>query len=678
MQYKNNMRMVTLLLVVLFCFLVWGHQRRDAVLRQRHLAGHAQLLSNALWEFDSVGPQQYLRIAAQLYHYEQVKVFLVPEGDQFVLIENSMNGWRDELVDGIGLIRRSELSVPVLYGGEPIGRLDVVHLDKSIYVYLYWLLVFGLVWVGVKLFFQTLRGKRMLEVRVQERTRELQESNENLHVTMDSIGDGVITIDAAGRVVGMNPVAEKMTGWLYEEAENFPLNRIFVSKEPPGRSGDSSPAESVAQACSLTRASEYEILASRTGNEYRIAKSMASIRNEEGEVIGTVLVFRDMTDEIALQERVKHSEKMEAIGQLAGGIAHDFNNVLSGISGAAELLREEIPVTSQTKKYFSILFRSAERASGLTEKLLAFSRKQPAVCEQIDLHQIIHETIDILANTIDRRIQLKTDLVAEAGVINGDPSLLYSALLNLGVNASHSIQGNGVITFGTRTVALDEAYCARSMVDLEPGSFVELTVRDTGEGIPPENLPQIFDPFFTTKDQGTGLGLSTVFGTVQQHQGEITVHSELGQGTSFRMVLPLKNAAASMQEPESATAVSGAGTVLVVDDEEALRETISLMLEGLGYTVVSAENGRQALTIFEAHHESIDLVTLDMIMPEMNGHDCFFAMQEIDAAIPVILISGYSNSSDVEEMKTAGLKGVLKKPFNRAVLSQAVSGVLPG
>ncbi len=372
-------------------------------------------------------------------------------------------------------------------------------------------------------------------------------------------------------------------------------------------------------------------------------------------------------------ERLEQSQKMDALGQLAGGIAHDFNNLLGGIIGAGELLTSYLPDKPDVKEYHHILMNSASRAAELTRNLLAFSKTEKNKIATVDVHSIIDETVNILKNTLDRRIDIITKLQAEKPIVSGDSSLIQSTCMNIGINASQAMAEGGTISITTRNVMIDDIFCKNSVFDIQPGRFLEIEIKDTGCGISNENLRKIFDPFFTTKEQGkgTGLGLSSVYGTIKQHSGAIDVYSKLGIGTSFKIFLPLtKNHYVEYKEAEGI--MYGEGNILVVDDEEAMRLTAKAMLENLGYTVSLAENGKDAISLYKQTPNKFDLVILDMIMPVMNGKDCFSVLHEIDKGVRVILSSGFIGEDILDDMKDLGLKGFIRKPYLSGPLSRVV------
>lgn len=378
-----------------------------------------------------------------------------------------------------------------------------------------------------------------------------------------------------------------------------------------------------------------------------------------------------------LEARLQQVQKMDSIGQLVGGVAHDFNNMLGGIMGATEVLALYLPDDPEAKKIHQMILDTVGRAADLVDKILTFSRSTPQTLSVVDVAEIIKETIVLLKNTIDRRINLEVDLAANSATVVGDPSQLQNTFLNLGINSSHAMSEGGTLRISTQNLELDAPYCNASPFNLHPGKYLEIEIHDTGCGIPPKHLNKIFDPYFTTKEQGqgTGLGLAAVYANVQQHNGSIIVYSEPGSGTTFQMLLPLASKG-QIIEIASPPIIKGSGRILVVDDDEVMRTIAQAILEDLGYDVILAEDGQQALTIFREKTGEIDLVLLDMMMPVMNGCDCFNAMKRHDPEVRVILSSGLTREVNDLEMKLDGLKGVLRKPYLRANLSQIVHEAL--
>ncbi|GAB6096598.1 hypothetical protein JCM14469_28510 [Desulfatiferula olefinivorans] len=508
---------------------------------------------------------------------------------------------------------------------------------------------------------------------------KLRQNEESLRVTLDSIGDAVIATDTEGRIVRMNPVAVALTGWSVDQALGRPLSDIFVIINAHSRKPVDDPVARVLSTGAVVGLANHTLLISRDGKEHQIADSGAPIRNAKGEMIGVVLVFRDVTGEYALEEQLRQSQKMQALGQLAGGVAHDFNNMLGAILGSAELLNDVVSQTEETARYLDLIIRAAQRAADLTAKLLMFSRKQAAEMKPLDVSRLIRDALAIIERTIDRRIRLTVSLDETPARILGDGSQLHNALLNLLINAAHAMPEGGSITVTLRRVFLDESACRMAGFTLMPGPHIAIDIADTGCGIAPDHLPRIFEPFFTTKAQGkgTGLGLSAVFGTVEQHGGSIRVTSTPGRGTCFHLLFPVLHGSEDAPEiPPSDTPASGIGRILLADDEEAMRDIASTILGRLGYDVVCAENGREALDRFIENEGAFDLVILDMIMPVMNGRDCFEALIRLRPDVRVILASGFTPGEDAEAMEQSGLSGFIRKPFSKADLTALVHRVL--
>jgi len=409
--------------------------------------------------------------------------------------------------------------------------------------------------------------------------------------------------------------------------------------------------------------------------------------DEQGEVVAYQSIGEDITDRkraegeaAQLEAQLRESRRLEAIGQLAGGVAHDFNNQLAGIINYSELLQRR-ELGKKERRYVDMVLKAAQRSADLTAQLLAFSRKVELTIEWVDIHALVGEVVSLLSHTIDRRITITQRLNADPSATMGDASQLESALLNLAVNASDAMSGSGELVIATDVITLDEDFCGSHPHGVTPGRFVVVSVSDTGVGMDEETLGHIFEPFFTTKGigAGTGLGLAAVYGTVRSHAGTIDVQSELGQGSVFRIYLPLAPAVDdSMDEgTENARQVSvTAARLLLVDDEEVVRESACEMLHDLGYDVVSCVDGVAAVEYYRESWQDVDLVLLDMMMPKMNGHDAFRAMRAINSKVKVLLLSGFSLDHRIQAVLDEGALGYLRKPFRYDELGDNVAQVL--
>ncbi len=387
-----------------------------------------------------------------------------------------------------------------------------------------------------------------------------------------------------------------------------------------------------------------------------------------GEERTALSVARDVSARKAVEQRQLQSEKMDAIGQLAGGIAHDFNNMLGVIIGYTEMLVRRCP-TAQTALhgYAERVLTAARRSADLTSKLLTFARKGQGTRAAVDVHKVIEEVMGLLQHSLDPRITLVPQLEAHQRVVTADAAQIESALLNLGVNARDAMPEGGTLRIATATVQLDEGGIAGFPRSRGPGPYLCITVQDTGTGMSPETRKRAFEPFFTTKElgKGTGLGLSSVYGTVEDHGGVVELESALGVGTTFRLYLPLLDSDTGADaDPGQTPAAHGAGTVLVVDDDEMMCGVTVEMLEELGYTALACGDGAQAVEVYRTRGNEIDVVLLDMLMPVLSGRDCYYQLRELDPDVRVIVASGYSNEGDVKKLLAEGALGFVQKPYS--------------
>ncbi|MDD2272043.1 MAG: response regulator [Desulfuromonadaceae bacterium] len=388
-------------------------------------------------------------------------------------------------------------------------------------------------------------------------------------------------------------------------------------------------------------------------------------------------VALDVTEQKLMEEQIRQTQKMDVIGQLAGGVAHDFNNMLTAILGAAELMEPYVCGNPAAAKMLGNIQKAASRSADLTGQLLSFSRKEQKNCVQTCINTTIHEVISLLERTIDKKISLETRLLAKQACVVGDPALLQNALLNLGVNARDAMPDGGVISFTSANIDLDSRYCRSSSFTITPGPYIEITVSDNGTGISEDIVKRVFEPFFTTKEvgKGTGLGLAAVYGTVTDHHGCISLFSEPGTGTVFKIYLPLSHDK-EMRESCSQELIYGSDGILLVDDEEVLREVGKSLLESLGYRVYLAEDGQQALDTYAREKDNISLVILDLLMPRMGGKETLRRLMESYPGISVLILSGFSQESTVNDLEKLGAKGFLRKPYLCQELSTAIANAI--
>jgi CheY-like chemotaxis protein len=365
---------------------------------------------------------------------------------------------------------------------------------------------------------------------------------------------------------------------------------------------------------------------------------------------------------------------MDAIGQLAAGVAHDFNNILASILGVAELLKDHSQMDEEYQDYIDIIIQDSKRGADLTSKLLTFSQKRKEKYTPINLHDLIHDTIAILKRVLDKRITIKQNLVAEHYIASGSSSLVQNALLNLGINAGQAMKNGGELSFNTSNISFSQGTCPNTGLKLSPGTYIRINVKDTGTGIEKQHLAKIFEPFFTTKKhgQGTGLGLSVVYGTIQDMKGTIKANSEVGKGTTFSLYIPItENQIIETRDPLEI--IRGTGTILLVDDEANIRLSAAKFLTSIGYTILEASNGQDAIEILKSKSNEIDLIVLDMIMPVLNGIETYEQIKVMNIECPVIISTGYIKEMELDKMMKDGIAGMIRKPFQMRELSRIVA-----
>ncbi len=387
---------------------------------------------------------------------------------------------------------------------------------------------------------------------------------------------------------------------------------------------------------------------------------------------------RDVTEHRTLEEHHRHAQKMEAVGLLAGGIAHDFNNLLQGILGYANLLKLRSKERDKTYEAADVIERAGTRAAELTRQLLGFARKGKLRDMPVDVHRTIGETVALLARTIDKRITMVQRLKAEPCMVKGEPGQLQQVVMNLAVNARDAMPEGGELTFETSVVDYTEG-CCELPPDATQGKYVLLSMSDTGGGMTPEVRERVFEPFFTTKPQGegTGMGLAMVYGIVRNHGGSVVVRSDPGKGTTFDIYLPLAGKSARITDTQKLKAMlRGSGRVLVVDDEDTVREILTEMLTSLGYEVRCAPDGREAVEYYREHASEIDLVVLDMTMPGMDGRECFEELKKINPDVKAVVATGHALDGAAQETIDAGALRFIHKPFIMAELADTLAKTL--
>ncbi len=419
----------------------------------------------------------------------------------------------------------------------------------------------------------------------------------------------------------------------------------------------------------------------KDGSIITVRLSGRAVGHEPGHIEELEVIIEDITGRRAVEKQMRQVQKFEAIGQLAGGIAHDFNNVIGAILGWGEIGLEQVPAESPLRNHFRKICEQAQRAAGLTRQLLAFARRQVLEPRNINLNYTITDLLTMLGRVIGSEIELKTVSAPDLGAVRADPSQIEQVLMNLCLNARDAMPHGGRLTIETRNVEVGEDY-TRLYSYVRPGPYVQLSVSDTGIGMDAATREHIFEPFFTTKEpgKGTGLGLATVYGVVKQHGGFVHVYSEPGRGSTFHVYLPVSDEALPPRDRKEKAGAApvrrGTETILVAEDHDGLREIACATLERLGYCVIAASDGQQALETFQQRYGEIDLVLLDVVMPKLDGQQLYVHMCAVKPEVPAIFTTGYSTeAAALSELVEKGV-AVLPKPYTPAQLGRKVREAL--
>ena len=504
---------------------------------------------------------------------------------------------------------------------------------------------------------------------------KLRRTEHRYRTLIESIPDIIYTLELDGSLSYISPRWKKILG--HDESEV--LGRFFIEFAPP----EDHPF--LVRVFKDVRNHKRNVenvhwhYFKKDGEILFFLGSAAPLYDEEGRVTGMIGMARDVTEHKRVEEQLLQSQKMESIGNLAGGIAHDFNNLLGGILGYATFVKRKLSTRDKIYQSIEAIERSAQRAAELTKQLLGFARRGKYQVRPIECNALIREIVHILKRTIDPRIAIEVDPDPRLSLMEGDEAQIQQALMNICLNARDAMPKGGTLKIASRNQRMipDQASRQRGMKE---GSYIRLAISDTGTGLSPEVRDRIFEPFFTTKakGQGTGLGLSMVYGIIQNHGGMIEVQSQVGIGSTFTVLLPAMASAALNGEalPPVPDIHQGRETILLVDDEEIIRELGIDILEDRGYQVFSASEGKEAVRIYRERIGEIDLIILDVMMPGIGGKETYRQLRAINPQVKVLLSSGYSTNGEVGEILKQGVSGFVQKPYREEELAAKVREVL--
>lgn len=499
--------------------------------------------------------------------------------------------------------------------------------------------------------------------------KELTHSKNFLESIFNSSIDGIVSTDLHGTILFSSPGLSEITGyeknelagkkaWLFYQKSKEDAKNIMKGLQEKGKLHN------------------YDLkLKKKDGGFVDVISSISYIRNEEGEIIGTLGIFKDVTEKRILEAKLQHVRKTESIATLAGGIAHEFNNTLMGITGNIELLQMEMDEKGKKHERLDLMKTSAMRMANLTKQLLAYAKGGKYRPKVISLNTFIKETLPLQKQAIRSITTLETDLQSNISHVKVDfaqMQMVFSAIL---ANADEAAKGDGHIKITTRSVTIEKQF-VKNHPDFVPGHYVCLTVEDHGKGMDSETLTKLFDPFFTTKFQGRGLGMAAVYGIIRNHKGSIFVDSKLNQGTVVRIYLPVAEAALKDTKAPAGDLETGTKTILIIEDEDMVVEITQTLLERLGYQVKVATTGKEAIHMAKTFDGNIDLALLDIKLPDMEGGNLYPLLMKTRPDLKVIVCSGYSKDGPAQEILSAGAQDFMQKPFSLAALRDKLKKVL--
>jgi two-component system cell cycle sensor histidine kinase/response regulator CckA len=527
---------------------------------------------------------------------------------------------------------------------------------------------------------------QLYDVTEQKRAeQQMLERDARLDGLVSSAMDAIVSLDEEQRIVLFNPAAEKM----FQIAAAQALGSDFTELIAPQHRGQHKEQviEFTQSGLSSRRIGMLGDLSGRrsTGEEFPLEASISQSHAQKKRLI--TLILRDASERRRAEDerlkflsQIQQTQKLESLGVLAGGIAHDFNNLLMAVLGHADLALDALPASSEARDDLAEIRRAAQRATELCKQMLAYSGKGRFVIQPVEMQKVVEEMLHMLRVSISKNAILKLNFAPNLPSVDADASQLRQVVMNLVVNASEAIgERSGVITLSTGAMDCDRQYLSESWLDeqLPEGMYVFIEVADTGAGMDPETRSRIFDPFFTTKFTGRGLGLAAVLGIVRGHRGAIKVYSELGKGTTFKVLLPVSQRAEVREQTSAVRGIyEGKGTVLLVDDDESVRAVGRKMLERIGFSVVTAADGSEAIARFRERADDIICAIVDLTMPHVDGAETFRELRRMRPGVRVILSSGYNEQDVTQRFVGKGLAGFIQKPYQLNTLVAVLKEVL--
>ncbi|MCX5864103.1 MAG: ATP-binding protein [Deltaproteobacteria bacterium] len=521
----------------------------------------------------------------------------------------------------------------------------------------------------------TISNQRLQE-EIQERLQAeaaLAAERERLAVTLRSIGDGVIATDTEKKIVALNKIAEELTGWSLHEALGRPFEEVFQIINEQTRQSREHPVDKVLTSGQIIGLANHTILVAKDGTERSIADSAAPIRDEKSRIIGVVLVFRDVTERNRIEKELHKVQKLESVGLLAGGIAHDFNNILAAILGNLSLSLLDKGLSGRTRDFLREAEKASWRARDLTQQLLTFSKGGAPIKEVSSLDEVIKDSANFVLS--GKQVTCQFSFSDDLWLVEIDKGQISQVIQNIVLNASQAIVGSGIISIACCNAELREE---SKFIGPREGKYVKISIRDNGSGIPASVVDKIFDPYFSTRKEGSGLGLAITHAIIAKHGGQIYVTSELGVGTTFTIYLPASSKSeTSAQEQVALSPVQRKTNILIMDDDEMLRDVAKAMLTSLGHEVMLAADGNEAIEVYKKSGNTIDLIIMDLTIPGgMGGKDAVGEILKLNPAAKVVVSSGYSNDPIMARFGEYGFCAALVKPYQLSDFTKVINQLI--
>lgn len=562
---------------------------------------------------------------------------------------------------------------PTCRNDEVIGRGKTIHFDEELSDGA----IFSVCNVPMKDASGNFYAKMSIAYDITERKHAeeaLADERESLSVTLRSIGDGVIVVDKEGKITLFNNIAEKLTGWEQKQAVGKPLMDVFRIIGGEAKSCCEDPLEKVLETGNIVNLSTNTFLLSADGKRKALAGSTAPIRDRKSNIIGLVLVFRDITDRKRIEEDLQNAEKLESIGILAGGIAHDFNNILAAILGNISIAKIHAKPGDNFFERLEEAEKASMRAKDLTQQLLTFSKGGDPIKKAAPISEVVKDTTSFILS--GSNVGCEFHMPEDVWTVDVDKGQISQVIHNLVINATQAMPEGGRIFIAAENKKVD----GNTDLPLSPGDYVEISIRDKGIGIRKEHLSKIFDPYFSTKQKGSGLGLASAYSIVKRHDGYLGVESEIGVGTTFYIYLHASQKKFEKRKETNTSISSGHGRILLMDDEDIVLKVGGEMLKTLGYDVKFAKDGDEAIKIYKNHKEEgtpFDVVIMDLtIAGGMGGKETIKILKEAEPGVKAIVSSGYSTDPIMANYKEYGFMGVIAKPYKITEIGEVINRVL--